>query len=382
MNFYLRLSPRLLFVTCFLWSLVSSENTTGIIPSNHALILSSSRYWFNYRHVINALSIYQFIKAEGIPDENIILMLADEIPSNPRNPLKNAMYAAGSKQESLYNENTEIDFRGDEVTVDNTRRALLGKGSRTLNTDQESNILVYWTGHGGDSFFKFQDVEEITATDIDRLFNEMFRAKKYNEILFIADTCQAFTLGDEITAPNVFMIGSSLRKENSYAHHTDFELGLSVIERYTHKVMMLLKQRGIDGMNLYDGLIGHLDYQQLGAHVGYKDHSCRRKFSEVPMKDFFSNKRAEEASVSATSTTKYAPMTKVVDVPVSRESQPERFPSSPSSPNSASSIATPELHMCSTPVKGHVMDASDPAFVALVAGLITFVILAGYATRS
>ena len=361
---------------------MSSENTTGTIPSNHALILSSSRYWFNYRHAINALSIYQLIKAQGIPDENIILMLADEIPSNPRNPLKNSMYAAGSKQESLYNENTEIDYRGDEVTVDNLQRALLGKGSRTLRTDQDSNILVYWTGHGGDSFFKFQDVEEITATDINRVFKEMFRANKYNEILFIADTCQAFTLGDEITAPNVFMIGSSLRKENSYAHHSDFELGLSVIERYTHKVMMLLKQRGMDGMNLYDGLVEHLDYQQQGAHVGSKDHSCRRKFSEVPMKDFFSNTRAEEASVAATSATKYAPMKKVVNDPVPRESRPERFPTTPKSPNSASGIATAELHICSTTAKGHMVNASDPTFVALVAGLIAFVILAGYATRS
>jgi glycosylphosphatidylinositol transamidase (GPIT) subunit GPI8 len=54
--------------------------------SNHAVIVSSSRYWFNYRHVINALSIYQLCKSNGIPDSNIILMLADELPANARNP--------------------------------------------------------------------------------------------------------------------------------------------------------------------------------------------------------------------------------------------------------------------------------------------------------
>ena len=43
-------------------------------PSNiHAMIVSSSRYWFNYRHAINALGIYEIYRQNGIPDENIIL---------------------------------------------------------------------------------------------------------------------------------------------------------------------------------------------------------------------------------------------------------------------------------------------------------------------
>jgi phosphatidylinositol glycan class K len=39
----------------------------------HAIIVSSSRYWFNYRHAINALGIYEIYRQNGIPDENIIL---------------------------------------------------------------------------------------------------------------------------------------------------------------------------------------------------------------------------------------------------------------------------------------------------------------------
>lgn len=43
-------------------------------PSNiHAIIVSSSRYWFNYRHAINALGMYEIYRKNGIPDENIIL---------------------------------------------------------------------------------------------------------------------------------------------------------------------------------------------------------------------------------------------------------------------------------------------------------------------
>ena len=52
----------------------ASEHT-----SNWAVLVCSSRYWFNYRHVANALSIYRTVKRLGIPDSHIILMLADDV---------------------------------------------------------------------------------------------------------------------------------------------------------------------------------------------------------------------------------------------------------------------------------------------------------------
>lgn len=128
-----------------------------------------SKYWFNYRHYNNALSIYQLCRDNGIPDENIILMLADDLPSNARNAVKNGMFSAGAKSgKTLYDDSIEIDYRGEDVTVENFIRVLLGrqgesvsslatpnppdssyKGRRHLETDQDSNILIYLTGHGG-----------------------------------------------------------------------------------------------------------------------------------------------------------------------------------------------------------------------------------------
>ena len=206
--------------------------------SNHALIINSSRYWFNYRHAANALTIYQLLKDNGFKDENIILMIADEYAVNPRNVFANRILTAGKAGRSLYDEKTEIDYRGDDVTVQNMVNALTGRqdtGLPVLNSDENSQLLIYWTGHGGDQFFKFQDVEEIMSHHLAAVFRYMHEAKRYREILFVADTCQAFTLGDKLDAPNVTVIGSSLRDESSYAHHSDNDIGLSVIERYTYR---------------------------------------------------------------------------------------------------------------------------------------------------
>ena len=85
-------------------------------------------------------------------------MIADEYAVNPRNPYKNRMHAEGIYTTGWYNNSTEIDYRGSDVTVQNFMDALLGHAPKSLqNLNDDTNLLIYVTGHGGDQFFKFQD---------------------------------------------------------------------------------------------------------------------------------------------------------------------------------------------------------------------------------
>ena len=64
---------------------VVSDEETHTSPKhyhseNFAVIVSTSKYYHNYRHVTNALTIYNVLRRENIPDSHIILMLADDIP--------------------------------------------------------------------------------------------------------------------------------------------------------------------------------------------------------------------------------------------------------------------------------------------------------------
>lgn len=105
--------------------------------------------------------------------------------------------------------------------------------SKRLLTDDRSNIFVYMTGHGGNEFLKFQDQEEISAFDIADAFEQMWQKKRwdfllccrirsswwtrYNEILFMIDTCQANTMYSQCYSPNILATGSSQIEENSYS---------------------------------------------------------------------------------------------------------------------------------------------------------------------
>ena len=71
---------------------------------------------------------YRTVKRLGIPDSNIILMLADDVACNPRNKFAGSVYAEAGRHLDLYGENIEVDYRGYEVTVENFIRLLTGMG--------------------------------------------------------------------------------------------------------------------------------------------------------------------------------------------------------------------------------------------------------------
>lgn len=74
----------------------------------------------------NALGMYRTVKRLGIPDSNIILMLADDASCNQRNKFPASVYSSPDKTLDLYGDNIEVDYRGYEVTVENFIRVLTG----------------------------------------------------------------------------------------------------------------------------------------------------------------------------------------------------------------------------------------------------------------
>ena len=55
---------------------VSGEQGAHRHHDNWAIVVGTSRYWHNYRHTTNPLLLYRFMREHGIPDRNIVLMLA------------------------------------------------------------------------------------------------------------------------------------------------------------------------------------------------------------------------------------------------------------------------------------------------------------------
>lgn len=92
--------------------------------NNWAILIDTSAFWFNYRHASNILGIYNQIKSRGIPDSQIILMLAEDLTCNSRNVFPGTVVNNELRRENLMGIGVEVDYRGAEVTVENLIRLL------------------------------------------------------------------------------------------------------------------------------------------------------------------------------------------------------------------------------------------------------------------
>ncbi|KAK3940270.1 gpi-anchor transamidase [Diplogelasinospora grovesii] len=289
-------------------TIVEAEHT-----SNWAVLVSTSRFWFNYRHLANVLSMYRTVKRLGIPDSQIILMLPDDMACNPRNAFPGTVYSNADRAVDLYGDNIEVDYRGYEVTVENFIRLLTDRvgdempRSKRLLTDDRSNILVYMTGHGGNEFLKFQDAEEIGAFDLADAFEQMWEKKRYHEILFMIDTCQANTMFSKLYSPNIIATGSSELDQSSYSHHADNDVGVAVIDRYTYYNLEFLESevRDTSSKKTIGDLFDSYTYEKIHSNAGVR-YDLFRGGAEAArsrlVTDFFGNVQNVEVDGSKDTT--------------------------------------------------------------------------------
>ena len=191
--------------------------------------------------------MYRAARTLGVPDDHIIFMNALDISDDSRSSNPGYIhFDAGHAEETWPTSEFDVDYTQEEVSGQSFLNILTGRSdpifhSRDqLNTNANSSVLIYLAGHGGDEFFKFHDYEEMTAQDLALAFQEMHAKNRYKEILLILDTCQAVTMANYITAPNIITLASSLRGENSYAYPTVDSLGVAIADRFTHTLYSYL----------------------------------------------------------------------------------------------------------------------------------------------
>ncbi|XP_029474291.1 GPI-anchor transamidase isoform X1 [Rhinatrema bivittatum] len=293
------------------WSLETARNiqhqAEQFFKSGHtnnwALLVCTSRFWFNYRHVANTLSVYRSVKRLGIPDSHIVLMLADDMACNPRNPKPATVFSHKNMELNVYGDDVEVDYRGYEVTVENFLRVLTGRlppstpRSKRLLSDDRSNILIYMTGHGGNGFLKFQDSEEITNVELADAFEQMWQKRRYNELLFIIDTCQGASMYERFYSPNIMALASSQVGEDSLSHQPDLGIGVHLMDRYTFYVLEFLEEIYPASQTNMNDLFQVCPKSLCVSTPGHRTDLFQRDPQHVLITDFFGSVRKLEITM-------------------------------------------------------------------------------------
>jgi phosphatidylinositol glycan class K len=237
-----------------------------------------------------------------VPDDRIVLMLADCSGCDPRNPRPGAVLAAAAAP-SVLTAATQVDYRGRDVSAASLLRVLADDHppgtppSRRLRAGRNASVLLYLTGHGGDGFLKFHDREELLAADVAAAVGGMAAAGRYGRLLLVADTCQAASLYAGVRAPRWAGVASSAVGQSSYAAHSDPGVGAHLVDEFTlHLAGFLgrLPARGA-GATLAQ-LLRHVRAQRpLSSRVDVRAGGLGRDLGEVRAAEFFGDDGAAAA---------------------------------------------------------------------------------------
>lgn len=152
-------------------------------------------------------------------------MVADDQACNGRNVYPGQIYFGDWWKANMNGCGTEIDFRGEEVSSDALLGLLTGQvipgepaNRRIPTSSTPPPVFLYLNGHGGDGFFKFRDVDELTATDLAEALQRGRQTGLLGDIVTVFDTCQASTLAEPIRTPRVWHVSTSDRGLNSYSY--------------------------------------------------------------------------------------------------------------------------------------------------------------------
>ena len=191
-----------------------------------ALLVSSSRYWHNYRHSANALVFYAALRRLGLPDDAIALHLAADAPhacdARSAPPPHRCALRTDAHGASLLpsagpggGAGAQVDLSGAAATAGAVLRALTGRlgpgeggslpgmeggGGSGGGGGSALRLLLVLTGHGGDGYLKFHDKDELSYADLAGALREAHAAGRYGALLVVADTCHAASLGAALRA--------------------------------------------------------------------------------------------------------------------------------------------------------------------------------------
>lgn len=247
-----------------------------------AILVQGSCGWKNYRHQADILNMYQLLKKKGWDDDHIILILSDDIANNVNNKYPGDVKAYGDG-DNLY-EGAQIDYSTDTLDVADIHDIFLGIQSThlpvVLPTTDESNVLVFWSGHGclqsmsyASNGFLWRDRGEVFGEDMLRqMLTEMYGQGKYRKMLLFFETCYSENMIKEIEGiPGILGFASAGSDEQSFADYHSSTLSVWMSNRFSNN---LVKYVGENTDKTYKDLYIFLTEHTLGSHVHVANSSC------------------------------------------------------------------------------------------------------------
>ncbi|XP_059485186.1 legumain-like isoform X2 [Neocloeon triangulifer] len=216
-----------LFSICVVAEALNSQS----LPRNGkkwALLVAGSKEFYNYRHQADLCHAYQILRGNGIPNENIIVMMFDDIANSKENPTQGVII----NEPGGFNvyENVPKDYTGEAVNsstflavLRGDKDAVNGIGSgRVLETGPHDHIFVNFVDHGAPGLLAMPS-DVLYASQLLTTLQEMSVQNKFAKMVLYVEACESGSMFDALLPDdtNIFVITAADPHESSYACYFD-----------------------------------------------------------------------------------------------------------------------------------------------------------------
>ena len=204
-----------------------------------AVVISPSTTWENYRHQADALAMYQLLKSQGYDDDHIVLIVEDNLASDPRNPFPGEVYLERSTTQSTPDALVNADVRQGAV-VDyhfsdlagpaDLADILLGRQSERLphvvHSTEADNVFFFWSGHGADSGGPLWGNEDSRSPFGAQRIRNIVERLPHRRMMLALESCYSGQWGEALAGvPDVIVLTAANAFETSKPDVFDADMG-------------------------------------------------------------------------------------------------------------------------------------------------------------
>ena len=210
-----------------------------------ALLVAASFGWENYRHQSDMLAQYQHLRANGVPADHIVVVMADDLARNPKNKKQGTVINVVDGP-NLYHD-VSADYSPTQINADQLMGILQGRVSPTtqkvLQSGPNDDVYVYMAGHGNQNGLYLglgdvvpspsQQYSIVTPSALTEAVDAMAAAKQYRQMFIAVESCQGGALGADLDAPGAMLLSAASPVENSLSANYDASLDTWLADEFS-----------------------------------------------------------------------------------------------------------------------------------------------------
>ncbi|XP_030630732.1 legumain-like [Chanos chanos] len=231
------------------------------------LLAAGSKGWDNYRHQADVCHAYQMAHQNGIPDEQIVVMMYDDIAYHEENPYHGNIINEPNGP-NVY-PGVLKDYTRQDVSAENFLAVLQGNEGavrkrgpkKVIKSDCNDTIFVYLSDHGSTGMFHFIDSTLYVADLIDTL-REMASNQQFSQMVIYMESCYSGSVLNKLPGNiKVYGISASNPYESSFACWYDNKRNAYLADAFSALWLHHTKMSDLEKSTLQD------QFKYLRRHV-------------------------------------------------------------------------------------------------------------------